>query len=57
MRMILRESGYTGNNLLLFPVERHFQMTMVRVPATIANMGPGFDSFGMAVSLYNTFHF
>jgi homoserine kinase len=30
---------------------------MVRVPATIANMGPGFDSFGMAVSVYNRFAF
>jgi homoserine kinase len=29
----------------------------VKVPATVANMGPGFDSFGMAVSLYNTFTF
>lgn len=32
-------------------------MLTVRVPATIANMGPGFDSFGMAVSLYNRFTF
>lgn len=32
-------------------------MFTVRVPATIANMGPGFDSFGMAVTLYNRFHF
>ncbi len=32
-------------------------MFTVRVPATIANMGPGFDSFGMAVSLYNRFFF
>src|SRR4051794_18920601 len=32
-------------------------MFTVRVPATIANMGPGFDSFGMAVSLYNRFEF
>jgi homoserine kinase len=32
-------------------------MLTARVPATIANMGPGFDSFGMAVSLYNQFHF
>jgi homoserine kinase len=29
----------------------------VRVPGTIANMGPGFDSFGMAVTLYNEFTF
>ena len=26
----------------------------VRVPATTANVGPGFDCFGMALSLYNT---
>lgn len=30
-------------------------MPTVRVPATMANMGPGFDSFGMAVTLYNQF--
>jgi homoserine kinase len=24
-----------------------------RVPATVANLGPGFDSFGLALSLYN----
>lgn len=33
------------------------QHLKIRVPATIANMGPGFDSFGMAVSLYNYFSF
>ena len=27
------------------------------VPATTANIGPGFDSFGCALSLYNTFTF
>lgn len=26
----------------------------VRVPATTANLGPGFDSFGLALTLYNT---
>lgn len=26
----------------------------VRVPATSANLGPGFDTLGMAFSLYNT---
>lgn len=26
----------------------------IRVPATTANLGPGFDTFGMALSLYNT---
>ncbi|HEY9745102.1 MAG TPA: homoserine kinase, partial [Oculatellaceae cyanobacterium] len=32
-------------------------MITVCVPATIANMGPGFDSFGLAVSLCNEFRF
>lgn len=32
-------------------------MIKIRVPATSANLGPGFDSFGMALSLYNTFSF
>ncbi len=27
----------------------------VRVPATTANIGPGYDSFGLALGLYNTF--
>ncbi len=27
----------------------------VRVPATTANLGPGFDAFGMALTVYNTF--
>lgn len=29
----------------------------VRVPATSANIGPGFDTLGIAFSLYNTFEF
>ena len=29
----------------------------IRVPATSANMGPGFDSFGCALSLYNVYTF
>lgn len=29
----------------------------VRVPATSANLGPGFDSFGLALQLYNQFVF
>lgn len=29
----------------------------VRVPATSANLGPGFDAAGLAVTLYNTFVF
>ncbi len=30
-------------------------MVTVRVPATTANIGPGFDTFGCAFQLYNTF--
>jgi homoserine kinase len=29
----------------------------VRVPATSANLGPGFDALGVALTLYNRFHF
>lgn len=29
----------------------------IRVPATSANIGPGFDSLGMALNLYNVFSF
>ncbi|MBE6051296.1 MAG: homoserine kinase [Clostridium sp.] len=32
-------------------------MIKVRVPATSANMGPGFDSLGIALNLYNEFSF
>lgn len=32
-------------------------MFSVRVPATSANLGPGFDSLGIALKLYNTFRF
>jgi len=32
-------------------------MIKVRVPATSANMGPGFDSLGIALNLYNDFQF
>lgn len=32
-------------------------MIRVRVPATSANMGPGFDSLGIALNLYNEFGF
>ena len=28
----------------------------IRVPATLSNLGPGFDVLGFAVSLHNTFH-
>ena len=28
-------------------------MIHIRIPATSANMGPGFDSIGIAVELYN----
>lgn len=30
-------------------------MIKIRVPATSANMGPGFDAFGLALNLYNEF--
>ncbi|MEL6855120.1 MAG: homoserine kinase, partial [Cyanobacteria bacterium J06607_13] len=29
----------------------------VTVPATTANIGPGFDCLGAALSLHNRFHF
>ncbi len=32
-------------------------MIKVRVPATSANVGPGFDCLGLALNLYNTFSF
>ncbi|NLL30295.1 MAG: homoserine kinase, partial [Clostridiales bacterium] len=32
-------------------------MIKIKVPATSANIGPGFDSIGLALSLYNTFTF
>ena len=32
-------------------------MICVRVPATSANMGPGFDCLGMALGLYNRIYF
>lgn len=32
-------------------------MVKIRVPATSANLGPGFDCLGVALNLYNTFTF
>ena len=32
-------------------------MVKVKVPATSANMGPGFDTLGIAFNLYNEFEF
>lgn len=32
-------------------------MIRVQVPGTSANIGPGFDAFGLALSIYNTFSF
>ena len=32
-------------------------MVRVRVPATSANIGPGFDSLGIAFNLYNEYEF
>ena len=34
-----------------------YERAAVRVPATTANMGPGFDSLGIALNLYNTYSF
>lgn len=36
-------------------MSQDFSGFRVRVPATTANLGPGFDAFGMALSLYNRF--
>ena len=33
-------------------VARPVRLT-VRVPATVANLGPGFDAFGLALALHN----
>lgn len=32
-------------------------MIEVKIPATSANLGPGFDTLGLALNLYNTFYF
>lgn len=32
-------------------------MIKIQVPGTSANIGPGFDAFGLALSIYNTFSF
>lgn len=32
-------------------------MIKIKVPATTANIGPGFDTLGMALGMYNTFYF
>ncbi|MGL5648347.1 MAG: homoserine kinase, partial [Clostridium sp.] len=32
-------------------------MIRVRVPATSANMGPGFDCLGISLNLYNEYEF
>lgn len=31
-------------------------MFKIKVPATCANLGPGFDTLGLALNLYNTYH-
>ena len=31
-------------------------MIKVRVPATSANLGPGFDSLGIALNIYNEYY-
>jgi homoserine kinase len=45
--MSLRAGGNSGKNAAMNSVR-------VRVPATSANLGPGFDSLGVALRLYNT---
>jgi homoserine kinase len=37
--------------------QTHPHQVMVKVPATTANLGPGFDCIGAALNLYNCFHF
>ena len=32
-------------------------MIRVRVPATSANLGPGFDSLGISLNIYNEYEF
>ncbi|MBC8143342.1 MAG: homoserine kinase [Armatimonadetes bacterium] len=38
-------------------MQTKFSSVSVRVPASSANLGPGFDTLGMAISLYNTWTF
>ena len=47
--MVLGTSGVPG----AAPVELASEPVTVRVPATSANLGPGFDSLGLALSLYD----
>ena len=46
---MLGTSGVPGSD----PVELAVEPVTVRVPATSANLGPGFDSLGVALSLYD----
>jgi len=43
---------YTSRRFITRGIERDF--VKVHVPATSANMGPGFDSLGMALDIWNT---
>ncbi len=36
---------------------KNSKSVVVKVPATAANLGPGFDSLGLALTLYNSFEF
>lgn len=36
---------------------RQYPEFQIRIPSTTANLGPGFDLFGMALQLYTTIHF
>ncbi|MBP3924116.1 homoserine kinase [bacterium] len=40
--------------LVLYVASEEYMKVSVKVPATTANMGPGFDCVGMALPLYNT---
>jgi homoserine kinase len=46
---VLGTSGVPGSG----PVELASEPVTVRVPATSANLGPGFDTLGLALSLYD----
>ncbi len=40
----------------LFKGDNKMKSYKIKIPATSANLGPGFDSLGLAISLYNEIH-
>ena len=46
---------FTHKNRNTFNQENHITSWIVKVPATAANLGPGFDVLGLALGIYNTF--